>query len=312
FQAIRPAPPPALPNSAGSSTTAASSNGQVPDVVANADTAKEPSALELSNGATPAFNARFPKELHVRAHSLLEAINRGIGEYNTHRYADAEDDFEDCCDIAPGVARTHVYLAITKMQLNERKQAIDQFSLCYELDPFGTFGRYAKQCLIILAGDSAVRERSPVDSRQLLDNAIDKINRQSSEQVNRTLSDGMSISSMRRRSMYMQPWSPFGRNDRAVGAMRAQVDATMRAAQAQESANNLKHLLATKQMPGDAHLRAWGTTLTTRYYGRETNIIVPTYIPPDYPLELKAIAASLSAPRVSSRKKATGTRKVKP
>ena len=121
--------------------------------------------------------------------SLIEVMNHGIDNYNLHKYHIAEDDFEECCAMAPGVARVFSYLAITKMQINQRQAAIDAFRSCYELDPFGTYGRYAKGCLLVLAGDEAIRKRSPFDSSKVLDSALGSINKDASKETVRHGSD---------------------------------------------------------------------------------------------------------------------------
>jgi hypothetical protein len=221
--------------------------------------------------------------------SLIEVINEGIDNYNTHRYHNAEDNFEESCAMAPGMSRCFAYLAITKMQLNERQAAIDAFRTSYALDPFGTYGRYAKHCLLVLAGDEAMRKRSPVDSKKILDTALSQIDKQSADGVARHYAEGNAISSAR----LSRSWGlPF---DSRIQSNSARNEGAMRAVHTAESANNLKHLLATKKMPGDANLRAWGTNLTTRYYGNETYLFAPYYIPRERPMELKAIVRALNA-----------------
>lgn len=246
--------------------------------------------------------------------SLLQIINSGIDNYNRHRYHNAEDDFELACAMAPGMSRVHAYMAVTKLQINERQSAIDAFRTCYELDPFGTYGRYARHCLVELAGDEAIRQKGPVDSHKILDYAISKIDRQSSDEISRHSQFGASYSNLRgalgrmqvnkiSNDMYNMPWdspsnqltqkSNYARTDSYVQSMKAANDATARAASAEESANNLKHLLASKPLYGGAKLRAWGTNLNARYYGRETWNLAPHYIPREHPLALKLAAASI-------------------
>jgi hypothetical protein len=221
-------------------------------------------------------------------------MNRGIDNYNLHHYHNAEDDFEMCCAMAPGMSRCYSYVAITKMQLNERQATIDAFRTSYSLDPFGTYGRYAKQCLIVLAGDEAIRTHAPVDSTKILDSAMSHIDKQSSDNAARHFAAGNAYSSARS----LRP-----NFDSQLGAVNARTEAALKAANTVEAANNLKHLLAVKKMPGDANLRAWGTTLTTRYYGDETYLFAPYYIPRERPMELKAIVKSMNALQLTSKQK---------
>lgn len=292
--------------------------------------AKLERVLATQNAPVSSVKTANPEPKDSRPQSLIAAMNSGIDNYNRHRYHNAEDDFEMCCAMAPGVSRVHAYLAVTKLQINERQSAINAFRTCYELDPFGTYGRYAKHCLIILAGDDAIRDHGPVDHPKILDATLDKIGRQSSQEMTRHSQSGSVLSRLRTNMGQLQakklaainlPWdspdssqfyrrSNYVRTDAYVQAAKAASDATSRAALAQESANNLKHLLASKKFPGDAKLRAWGTTLNARYYGNETWNLAPQYIPREHPAELKATSRSLKAPP-SKAKPATVKRKKK-
>jgi len=230
---------------------------------------------------------------------LIQVMNRGIDNYNSHRYHNAEDDFELTCAMAPGMSRVYTYLAVTKLQVGERQAALDAFNTCYELDPFGSYGRYAKYCLIVLAGDEAIRKRGAVDSTKILDATIGKISEQTNNEIARHNRDGAEISRMRFSVQYA---NRNAYSDNAVQAKLAQAEAAKRSAYTAESANNLKHLLATKRMPGNANLRAWGTNLTTRYYGSETFNLAPYYIPREYPLQLRAIPQSINSVNTKGKK----------
>jgi len=234
-----------------------------------------------SDHITPLQNPTPVKQIE----SLIDVINHGIDHYNVHDYQRAEDDFEKCCAMAPDMARVHSYLAITKLQENERPTALEEFRTTYAIDPFGTYGRYAKFCLLKLAGDEEIRKRGPVDSDEILQSSLDKINKQSNNLIN-----------FHNHESSRTPPLPFG------GGFAAQIQSTsarnntvLQNAFTQESANNLKHLMGLRAKPGDAHLRAWGTNLTTRYYGADTYLYAPYYIPREYPVELKAQQKTLSA-----------------
>lgn len=245
--------------------------------------------------------------------SLIVVINQGIDHYNAHDYQAAEDDFEMCCALAPGMSRVHAYLAITRLQINDRKTALEEFRNAFALDPFGAYGRYAKYCLIKLAGDEAIRKHGPVDPKVMLDGALNKIDEQSSTEIARHRELGersaqAHLRAARVSSNYLSGGPAARFSSSYVAAARASEDATLRGAFTQESANNLKLLLATKQMPGDAHLRAWGTNLHTRYYGSDTRLYPPHYIPREYVAPLKAVTQSFGpAPKLvpKSAKSAT-------
>ncbi|HEY9732077.1 MAG TPA: hypothetical protein V6C89_09195 [Drouetiella sp.] len=258
--------------------TEAASNGK----------ATEPKKYDFPTFAEQASDAPPQVAPARKPTGLIDIMNRGIDSYNSHRYTSAEDDFEECCAMAPGMSRCFSYLAITKMQLNLRQAAIDAFRTSFMLDPFGTYGRYAKACLVVLAGDEAMRKHPPVDSKQVLDVAMSNIDKQSAEISNRHQTQANQIANSRigyRPDLYMI--------DSRIESNNARIEGALRAAHTVESANNLKHILAVKKMPGDANLRAWGTTLTTRYYGNETYLNAPYYIPRERPMELKAIVQSL-------------------
>ena len=80
--------------------------------------------------------------------------------------------------------------------------------------------------------------------------------------------------------------SNYIRTDGQVQALTGRTWGTKAALAAQESANGLETLLAEPKRPGEAKLRALGTTLYTRYYGNEDH--EPLAPPPDPLVELKA------------------------
>ena len=268
--------------------------------------------------STPAGNATF--NTRPKPKGLLAIINQGIDNYNSHRFHNAEDDFNDALELAPGMPRIYVYLGVTLLQLNQRTSALDAMNAAYELDPFGTYGRYAKHCLIVLMGDEEVRKRGPKDNLNIVKGTLDKVNRNAESDAQRHSSVGSSNANFK--GIAANPFansltndqgaysnenalkSSFVRADAQIQAVKARDDAAKRAASAQESANNLKSLITAKLLPGDAKLRAFGTTLNARYYGDETYNLAPWYIPRERTRELKAQAVTMKSLKVSNKKKA--------
>ncbi len=292
--ALQPKEPAVLPSSTAlqpNPTDNSTSNSAInPNAATSTASSTTPKTYEFPTFVHKGPDAPPPVMAPQRHLGLIDVMNRGIDSYNAHRYTSAEDDFEECCAMAPGMSRCFSYLAITKMQLNLRQAAIDAFRTSFMLDPFGTYGRYAKDCLLVLAGDEAMRKGPPVDSKQVLDIAMRNIDKQSADisgrhqvQANQFVNSGV---------IYQQDYSMI---DSRIRSNNARIEGALRAAHTVESANNLKHMLAVKKMPGDANLRAWGTTLTTRYYGNETYLNAPYYIPKERPMELKAIVQSLQS-----------------
>lgn len=287
----------------------------------------QPSIANSGGQTANIQNAPPPNSAVPKKKNLLAIINRGIDNYNRHRYHNAEDDFNEAVDMAPGLARIYAYLGVTLLQLNERTSAMDAMQAAYELDPFGTFGRYAKNCLIVLAGDEEIRRRGPRDDKKTVDKVLEKINRQASSDAGRFSKGGSvaandrNITSSRFTNRLASEFSgysdvsndysmrsSYARSDAAVQSANAHRDATLRAASAREAANNLKMLLTTKILPGGSRLRAFGTTLNTRYYGSETRNLAPWYIPREYPPELKAQAKSLKMQTIRRTTKRTATK----
>jgi tetratricopeptide (TPR) repeat protein len=248
-----------------------------------------------------------PQKVPAKPKALLAVINDGIDNYNKHRFHNAEDDFNDALALAPGMSRVHAYLGVTLLQLNQRQAALDAMNAAYELDPFGTYGRYAKQCLITLMGDEEVRKRGPKDDLKTVEKTLNSVNHQADTDSNRYRREGNIQADHMRFNIRDSNWAPndlgirrdYIHTDWTVQSTRVRQDAAKRAEYAQESANNLKMLLSTKLMPGDAKLRALGTTLHARYYGDETYNLAPYYIPREAPLELKAQPLSLKALHMS-------------
>ena len=254
----------------------------------------------------------LPAEKPVRPRDLLSMINQGIDNYNRHRFHNAEDDFNDALKIAPGMSRIHVYLGSTLLQLNERQAAIDALRAAYELDLFGTYGRYAKNCLIVLMGDEEVRKHGPRDNLRVVKNTLESVNKHADNEAQRHKEAGQILAAIRKDSAGAVKPGPgyyseemiakqrYMRSDSIVQQARARQEAAQRAAATQEAANNLKSLITAKALPGDAKLRAFGTGLNTRYYGNETYNLAPWYIPREAVQELKAKPVLLKAARAKA------------
>ncbi|MBX9689012.1 MAG: hypothetical protein K2X27_20050 [Candidatus Obscuribacterales bacterium] len=253
------------------------------------------------------------KAISDKPRGLLSVINDGIDNYNRHRFHNAEDDFNDALYLAPGMSRIHVYLGVTLLQLNQRRSAIDAMRAAYELDPFGNYGRYAKHCLITLMGDEEVRKRGPKDNLKTVQKTLSLVNSSANKDAARQQNFVGSIVAAKQSSAYsfanslnrdgfsneMALKQSYVRTDAMTQVARARQDAALRSTYTYESANNLKSLLTAKLLPGDAKLRAFGTTLHARYYGDETYNLAPTYIPREAPFELKASAASIKSAKIS-------------
>jgi tetratricopeptide (TPR) repeat protein len=236
---------------------------------------------ELSENTTEKIERTRGKEI-FKKYGLLDKINSGINNYNKRRYHNAEDDFDEAAALAPGLPRVYVYLGITLLQLNQRRAAHDALEAAYELDPFGSYGRYAKEFLINLAGDDEIRRRGPKDDLETVRKTLDKINNQSSSEMGR-----------QQRLAYAPNWRQWSWLYQ-MSSMRSHRDTIERVSNVQQSANNLKDLLTAKNLPGDAKLRAFGTTINARYYGDETANLAPFYIPPEAIPQLKAVAESIN------------------
>lgn len=132
--------------------------------------------ITVSNDTTSANGSASGAKAPSKPRGLLDTINQGIDNYNRHRFHNAEDDFNDALNLAPGMSRIHVYLGATLLQLNQRQSALEAMRAAYELDPFGTYGRYAKHCLIVLMGDEEVRKRGPKDNLRIVQKTLEHVN----------------------------------------------------------------------------------------------------------------------------------------
>lgn len=263
---------------------------------------------------------------------FADLLNQAQANISLRRFHAAAEDLMNAIQINPSSSLAFRQLGDVLVELKDSEGALESYKACFENDPFGENGKYAKAKLLLLSGRNAKSKIAPQDTEPVVQNTIKTVNRQVQDYANRMQYEA------RRNSMrisrepalgfpggfvpaydtqgyprrgrggmgggrggyggggygtgelsdlnYLR--SNYARSDVQVRAMKAQREATQKAAHVAESATNLKDQLLRPHKKGGARLRALGTNVYVRYYGDETPSSTDEKIPEDPAIELKA------------------------
>lgn len=244
------------------------------------------------------------------------------------RYKAAASELLESIKLNPRFPRSYAYMGDVLIKLNDREGAREAYKACFEVDPFGTYGRYGKAKLLQMVRQDAYYKPGAQDSDKVVSHTIKTINRQVGDMTQRIQKDSDNVSSwksalatiaQRRMLQSMQEARMQGGGRRGTittyypgGGERhemsdlsimnnyymqtdwvrqnylARAEAARKAAFVNESAANLKAQMLQPLSPGGSRLRALGTNLYVRYYGDDNPSIVDPPVPEDPEIELTA------------------------
>lgn len=255
---------------------------------------------------------------NVSASSEFECkMKEGLEEYAHARYNAAQTLFEDAIMSKPMDARAHFYLAKTRLKLRDAEGARQEFKNAFKVDPFGPYGERSKSHLLDCATEVGQQQAAPIDPKAIVQKTIEQISRQSRTGIGANMDRALKQEETRQRGPGMEdivqqprelPMPKFRKNSRnnipvvrdpgdmtrrralrqgqQLLSLRERAESGRRALALQESANSLSRLLAERPVDGKPKLRAFGTNLYVRYYGKEDPYDQPA--PVDPLLELRA------------------------
>lgn len=247
--------------------------------------------------------------------SFAVLMNEGRNEYMQRAFHAAEQTFGQAVERQPDSQTAHYWLAMAKTRLIDYEGAHEEFNLAFRLNPFSDEGKECRTRLMEVAATLEKMQHAPVDSPKIISRTMATIARQSSSLQAQKFREGEATANYRVRLASYEAGrggyfggTRWGRgevsNRRFIGnhyiltdgyvqAAHARLDANHRAIGIQESQNSLLQQLADHPRPGSPQLRAFGTNLYVRYYGKESSDGSEPMVAPEDP-PLRASAASFS------------------
>jgi tetratricopeptide (TPR) repeat protein len=273
--------------------------------------APQPGASNIAaKDHTPEASA---KNHHPTAAAL---VNEGRNEYMQKAFHAAEESFGQAVGLQPANQDAHYWLGMAKLRLLDYEGAQQELRLAFQLNPFSDEGKECRARLLDVAATIEKLQLAPVDSPKVVRQTMAIMSRQAASLQAQKFKDAQAAANFRvhlanleagRRGYVggVQGWAPgadmSNRSymnvhhllaDGRVQALHAHRDGVQRARHIQESQNDLLHLLSEHPRPGQPQLRALGTNLYVRYYGKDSEDGT-TSIPPSDP-PLKATAQTLA------------------
>ncbi|MCW5823808.1 MAG: hypothetical protein KIT34_13465 [Cyanobacteria bacterium TGS_CYA1] len=161
--------------------------------------------LERSLGREPQLkieNPRAPKQIaKVQPQAKVtpdkkfaDFLNSAQADISLKRFHAAAEELMNAIQINPSSSLAFRQLGDVLVELKDRDGAIESYKACFENDPFGENGKYAKTKLLSLSASNARSKTAPQDTQPVVENTINTVNRQVRDYRTRVQNEGMRIS----------------------------------------------------------------------------------------------------------------------
>lgn len=275
-----------------------------------------------------------PQSRAKKKETYLDFYNQAAADIRLKRYHAAADELLQCIRLNSRFPAAYAYMGDVLLKLQDVEGAKEAYKACFEVDPFGKYGRYGKAKLMGLAQQAAYSAAKPQDSPKVVERTIRHINNQAQDLAGRYQAEYHNSTSWRTSLMALAQRRAIeaSRNARRSGGSgylygndrnevsdrlqinsywaitdyntrlyRARAEAVRKAALVAQSAADLKAQMLQPAAPGGTTLRALGTNLYVRYYGDENSSLAESAVPEDPPVELSAKAKKISLKGPSNR-----------
>lgn len=269
-----------------------------------------------------------PAKAKAKKETYQSMFNKASADMRARRYHAAADELLQSIKLNPRFTMGYAYLGDVLYKLKDTEGAKEAYRACFEVDPFGKYGRYGKAKLMGLAAQAAYNASSPQDSPKVVERTINTINTQAADLAGRYRTEYANSTSWRqalltlaqrraqeaariaRASGRQSSWYGNDRNEMSdrnainsywaqteynMKIYRARAEAARKAAFVAQSAADLKAQMLQPVGAGGSTLRALGTNLYVRYYGDENSSINDPPAPEDPVEELAAVAHKMPA-----------------
>lgn len=160
------------------------------------------SRLEKALGREPHLNIvnpHIPKQAAKTQSQAKESqdkrfadmLNKAQADIALKRFHAAAEELMNAIQINPSSSLAFRQLGDVLVELKDHDGALESYKACFENDPFGENGKYAKTKLLSLSASNAVKKTAPQDTQPVVENTINTVNRQVREYSNRMQYESM-------------------------------------------------------------------------------------------------------------------------
>ncbi|QQR57135.1 MAG: hypothetical protein IPG59_19445 [Candidatus Melainabacteria bacterium] len=153
--------------------------------------------LERALGREPKLKIENPPAAKAKAKSqsapakdspdkkFADMLNRAQADISLRRFHAAAEELMNAIQINPSSSLAFRQLGDVLVELKDSEGAIESYKACFENDPFGENGKYAKAKLLSLSGRNARSKMAPQDTEPVVQNTITTVNSQVRDYANR-------------------------------------------------------------------------------------------------------------------------------
>lgn len=109
---------------------------------------------------------------------FADFLNRAQADISLRRFHAAAEELMNAIQINPSSSLAFKQLGDVLFELKDPEGALEAYKACFENDPFGENGKYAKAKLLSLSASNARRNTAPQDTQPVVENTVNTMNRQ--------------------------------------------------------------------------------------------------------------------------------------
>lgn len=148
--------------------------------------------LKIENPRAQKQSVKAQPQAKVSADKkFADLLTRAQADISLKRFHAAAEELMSAIQLNPSSALAFRQLGDVLVELKDKEGALESYKACFENDPFGENGKYAKTKLLSLSASNARSKTAPQDTQPVVENTINTMNRQVSEYATRMRYESM-------------------------------------------------------------------------------------------------------------------------
>lgn len=156
--------------------------------------------LKVENPKTKPVKTRPVVQKETPDKKFADLLNSAQADISLRRFHAAAETLMNAIQINPSSSLAFKQLGDVLVELKDLEGAIEAYKACFENDPFGENGKYAKTKMLSLSARRAKSKLGPNDGPDVVNNTVNTMNRQVTDYTQRMRREGERTAQWRIRS----------------------------------------------------------------------------------------------------------------
>jgi len=151
--------------------------------------------LKIENPRTAKAKAQSQTQAQAKVKDLpdrkfADLLNKAQADISLRRFHAAAEELMNAIQINPSSSLAFRQLGDVLVELKDQEGALESYKACFDNDPFGENGKYAKEKLLSLSARNAKSKTAPQDTEPVVQNTVTTVNRQVRDYATRMQYEG--------------------------------------------------------------------------------------------------------------------------